>query len=92
MERQLQQRPVAIVDALEEQLAGAEEPAEQPRARRLFVGRPEPPRAEHGHNCHRDEQRHRQREDDDDGQLAEQDAGDARQKQERKEHRDVRQR
>ena len=63
-----------------------------PVALRFLVRRLQPARAQHRHDGHGDEQRHRQREHHDERQLREQDAGGAGQEQQRHEHGDVRQR
>ena len=92
IERQVDGAPVAFVHALEEPFADADRSGHDAGGRRLFVGRLQPARAEHRHDRHGHEQRHRQREHHDERQLREQDAGRARQEQQRHEHGDVRQR
>ena len=89
-QRLVQEPAIRVVHALEEALAHVN--SRPPMPFRSFHRRwqLEQIRAEHRHERDGDEQRHQQREDDDHRQLLEEDARNARQEEQRHEHRDVR--
>ncbi len=87
---EVQEAPVTLVHGREEVFAGRVQAAAQALALVGRRGQDEQLRAQDRHQRHGHEQRHRQREDDDDRQLAEHDARQAAEEEQRHEHRDVR--
>ena len=91
-QRHVERLAVRLINAVEEAFAGPIEAPHDARSRGIFVRRGQPAGAQHRHDGHRDEERHREREHDDDRELAEEDARRSREEQQRNEHGDVGQR
>ena len=89
--RFVQEPAVGVVHTVEQIFAHREKSAPETLPLRRGRRQLQQVRAEHRHERHGHEQRHQQREDHDDRQLAEEDARNAGEEQQRHEHRDVRQ-